>query len=168
MTNKWIVTVLALIVGFLAGLLVAKYKSAEEAHHAMEADMHHDQVAMVYEHGGGHSHDTLYELPEGVAAPTIALTVHKDPKSGYNVEITTTNFTFAPEKASTATVAGEGHAHIYVDGKKINRVYDNWYHLADLGDEGEHTIRVELSANDHSVYSVNGEHIEAEATVVVE
>lgn len=166
--NKWIVTVLALIVGFLVGSLVTKHQSAGDAHHAMEADIHHDEVAMVHEYEDGHAHDAIYELSEGVAAPAIALTVHKDPKSGYNVEITTTNFTFAPESASTDTVAGEGHAHIYVDGKKVNRVYSNWYHIADLGDAGEHEIRVDLSTNDHSVYSVNGEHVEAETTVIVE
>lgn len=156
MTNKWVVVLLALVVGFIGGMTVTKFKSGDVA---MSGD---DSK------GSAHMHDMLYEVPAGVAVPTLAMTVHEDPKSGYNIELTTTNFTFAPEHASTEAVAGEGHAHIYVDGVKINRVYGNWYHLGTVGGVGEHEVRVELSANDHSAYAHNGEKIEAITTVVVE
>ena len=107
-------------------------------------------------------------VPEGQVAPSVDLVVHKDPKGGYNAEIKTTNFTFKPENASTEHVFGEGHAHIYVDGVKINRVYGNWYHLASLGGSGTHEVRVELSANSHAAYMHNGEVIEDIEVVEVE
>lgn len=156
MTNKWIVTILALVIGFVGGMLVGKQKGTSD-------DVDHKMAA-----GSSHGHHEMVEVPAGAAAPTVDFTVHEDPKSGYNIEITTTNFRFAPQNASTAHVFGEGHAHIYVDGKKINRVYGNWYYLADIGGEGEHEIRVELSANNHSTYAQNGEMIDVTKTVTVE
>lgn len=157
MNNKWVVVLLALIVGFVGGMMVNT--ALKTKHHDVKSD-----------HGDGHdhAHSMVYEVPAGTPVPTIDVKVHEDPKSGYNVEITTTNFTFAPERASTEAVAGEGHAHIYVNGEKINRVYSNWYHLGTIGGVGEHEVRVELSANDHSAYAVSGEIIEAVTTVVIE
>lgn len=123
------------------------------------------------EHGNhsetAHGHTTYIEVDKE-DAPTVDIVVHKDPMSGWNVEILTTNFTFSPERASTEHVAGEGHAHIYVDDVKMNRVYGNWYHLANLGGKGEHEIRVDLNGNNHSPLSVQGVPIAATKTIVVE
>lgn len=128
-----------------------------------------DDVATVEapEPPSGHGH------PEGFEAdaphPTVALTVTEDPKSGWNVQIETTDYTFAPEKASTTeTTSGEGHAHLYVDGRKITRMYDEWFHVDEDLAAGDHEFRVELSANDHSPYLADGEPIEAVQTVTVE
>ena len=83
-----------------------------------------------------------------------------------NLKITTTGFTFAPENASGEHVPGEGHAHVYVDGVKDNRVYGNYYHLSGL-DPGERAIRITLNANSHEQYA-KGEHpVEATTTIVV-
>ena len=151
MQNKWIIIALTLVVGFLGGLLVGKHMSAD----TVKKDAH------------AHMHENLVEVPEGAVAPTVDAIIHTDPKGGYNVQILTENFRFAPENASTAHVFGEGHAHIYVDGVKINRVYGEWYHLASLGDAGDHEIHVELSTNDHGTYALNGEPIEDVEVVTV-
>lgn len=150
MQNKWIIVGLTLVVGFLGGMLVGKYQGGEVKKEGTDT----------------HAHVSLVEVPEGALVPTVDAIIHEDPKGGYNVQIVTTNFTFAPERASTEHVFGEGHAHIYVDGVKINRVYGEWYHLASLGNAGEHTIKVELSANDHSTYAHNGVKIEDTETVM--
>jgi len=157
------IVVLALIIGFAGGALATKMNSAdlagEDTHEAMSDEMQME-VAM-------HQHD-IVEVAPGTPVPTLDFDITKDPVSGYNVHLTTTNFTFVPANASTEHVAGEGHAHIYVDGVKINRVYGDWYHLGTLGAPGEHEVRVELSANDHSTYAVNGEEIGVSKMVAVD
>jgi hypothetical protein len=117
----------------------------------------------------GHSHMMMpkYEVPDGVPTPGVDLQVHEDPKSGWNVQMTTTDFLWAPENASTAPVMGEGHAHLYVNGEKVARVYGEWYYLGAL-EEGTHEVRVTLNANNHSDYAKDGEVIEDTATIVQE
>lgn len=103
---------------------------------------------------------------EPADAPSVGLSVHVDPKSGWNLEITTDGFTSAPEHASGEHIAGEGHFHLYVDGVKRHRVYSDWYYLAGLS-EGEHEVAIELTANDHRAYALDGEPIQATAHVTV-
>jgi len=98
-----------------------------------------------------------FEVPAD-QAPTVELIVEEDAKSGYNIKIITTNFTFTPEKANEENVIGEGHAHLYVGSEKIGRVYGNYYHY-NGNFEGTKTFRVTLNGNDHSDYVVNGEVI---------
>lgn len=113
----------------------------------------------------GESHEV-----ESGPIPTVSLTATKDEIGGFNIHIETSNFTWAPENASEAHVPGEGHAHIYVDGVKVGRVYSNWYHLAtanlDLA-AGIHTVEVNLNGNDHGAYTVNGEEVRASAEIEI-
>lgn len=100
---------------------------------------------------------------DGKKKPTIKVIAQKDMMSGYNIRIKTKNFIWAPSRASTAHRAGEGHAHIYVDGVKIGRVYGEWYHLATANlnlAAGEHLIRVDLNGNDHVPYMVGNKLLE--------
>jgi len=113
-----------------------------------------------------HSHDT-YQHPAGSAAPTLSMTVTKDAKSGYNIHLDTTNWTWAPEKVNTAAAPNQGHAHLYVDGVKVARMYGPWYNLDGLT-PGQHDIRVTLNANTHAEYAVDGKVLEATASVVVD
>ncbi len=87
--------------------------------------------------------------------------------AGWNVKVDVTNFNFTPEHVNNGHVAGEGHAHLYVDGTKVARLYGPWFHLPALG-QGEHQLRVTLNANNHAVYSVNGEMIQAEISITEE
>ena len=107
----------------------------------------HDHVA---DHGGGHDHAALASivLPVGDTTPTLSAQLVKDPTSGWNLQIETTNFRFAPENASTAHVTGEGHAHVYVNGAKIARIYADWYHIDHLP-TGDVMVEVALNSNDH-------------------
>ncbi len=109
--------------------------------------------------GGGHDHDALFEVPTDATAPTIEIELIPDPMQGYNLLIETTNYEVAPEKASTEAVFGEGHFHLYIDGEKTARFYNPALHLGDLT-PGPHEVTVELSANDHSTYAVDGAKIQ--------
>ncbi|MEX0652072.1 MAG: hypothetical protein WD509_02065 [Candidatus Paceibacterota bacterium] len=151
--NRITIIVLTFVVGLGVGYIIQNNLGGDHKGHGMDAGDSHVM------------HTVLSEVPEGSTAPTVTLEVLKDPKSGWNAKISTTGFSFAPEKASTNHVFGEGHAHIYVDGVKINRVYGEWYHLGVLA-EGSHEIRAELSGNDHSTYAQDG--VKIDSTVVIE
>ena len=127
---------------------VADMTDADE----MEGDRHHD-------HGDG------IEVPAGMAVPQVSIAVQPDPKSGQNLQVTLADFTIAPERASTEPVDGEGHMHLYVNGEREMRFYNEWLHLS--LPPGDHLVEVELSANNHMPYTVDGERILGSATVVV-
>ncbi len=113
---------------------------------------------------GEHVHD-IRNITENI--PSVALEVRGDNTKGYDAEISFTNFRLAPESVNDADVPGEGHAHIYIDGKKINRVYSNWYHLGKF-EPGSYEVEVRLSANDHHELAVNDEIISATQLIFVQ
>ncbi|MFU8825273.1 MAG: hypothetical protein ACNA7N_13620, partial [Yoonia sp.] len=86
----------------------------------------------------------ILEVP-AVGAPQFAVAVEKDLMDGWNVTITTMNFTFTPEMVNSDNVDNTGHAHLYVNGMKLARLYGPHFHLHDLP-EGEHEISVTLSS----------------------
>ncbi len=106
---------------------------------------------------GAHGHDTMVTVAEGDDAPTVLVEAFQDPMSGWNLKVTTTNFRFSPENASGPNVDGEGHAHVYINGTKLGRLYGPWMHLGNLP-TGDVTIKVSLNGNNHSPISV-GENL---------
>lgn len=110
-----------------------------------------------------HEHTTL-DIP-AAGAPALSIRVEPDPMQGWNVVLETRNFTFAPESAGGAHEDNTGHAHLYVDGMKVARLYGPHFHIPALP-PGEHEITASLSTNDHAYFAVNGDRIEARATVV--
>jgi hypothetical protein len=111
-----------------------------------------------------HEHATL-EIPAGQPVPTVTLRVHLDAVSGWNLEVETTHFRFAPETINQSSLPTEGHAHLYVNGEKIARLYGHWHHLPSLP-PGHNEITVSLNANGHEALTHNGANIES--TVVVD
>ncbi len=110
----------------------------------------------------GHAHDKYVETSD----MSVEVTAEVDPIDGINVHVRPTGFVFAPEKLNKADVDGEGHAHIYVDGEKVSRVYGERFHLKGVG-PGEHEIRVTLNANSHGEYAVDGQPVQAMTHVSV-
>jgi len=100
-------------------------------------------------------------------APSLAIRATPDPMSGHNLFVETEGFAFAPQNASGDNQPGEGHAHVYVNGAKIGRLYGPWLHLPDLP-KGEVTVEVTLNANDHRPLAVNGAPITAREVLTVE
>jgi hypothetical protein len=101
-----------------------------------------------------------------IAAPmAVDIDATPDARAGVNLRVTTSGFRWAPERASGAHVDGEGHAHVYVDGEKVGRLYGEWLHLS--LDPGEHQIRVTLNGNDHGDYLDGDEVVAATTTVMV-
>ncbi len=94
--------------------------------------------------------------------PKVEVELTEDLKSGYNLKIITENFTFTPDKASMDDqTQNEGHAHLFINGEKIARIYSTHFHIDDsLLVEGGNEVKVTLNANDHSQWAVDGEVLE--------
>ena len=107
-----------------------------------------------------HSLHPLVEVPEGEPLPSMSLRLTRDRMDGFNLYLDTTNFRFTPQNLGGTIIANEGHAHLYVNGEKVARMYSPWHHLSEKAlRPGINRIEVEFSANDHSVWGAAGQPI---------
>ena len=112
---------------------------------------------------------SVHEIMQ-VASPQATLEIQKDPTGGFNVRVVTTNFTWRPEMASMQHVPREGHAHVYFDGRKIMRIYNEWFHLNTYQfstKPGEQLLSIEFVGNDHAPYTIQGLPVGVEQIVDV-
>ncbi|NBC26838.1 MAG: hypothetical protein GVY08_08250 [Bacteroidetes bacterium] len=134
-------------------------------------------LLFAYSQGAWHQYNTrsgqeteeaaVLNLTEEAGAPSVTIDVLKDPLSGWNLRVETENFTFAPESIGLPHEPGEGHAHLYINERKAGRIYGEWNHIGRLP-PGTHTIRVELTTNQHRTYAVEGNIVADEAEIKVE
>ena len=110
-----------------------------------------------------HSHEAAHEseVPVGVD-----ISAEVEDGGGVIVHVTAEGWRWAPESMDMEHEPGAGHAHIYVDGVKVGRVYSSRYRLSDL-ESGERHILVTLNTNDHKRLTLNGESVEASAIVTI-
>ena len=106
------------------------------------------------------------DVMESEVPVSVSVTAEQDDTGGVGVHIVTEGWRWAPEEVNMADSPGAGHAHVYVDGVKINRVYGPYYHLTGL-EPGTREIRVTLNANSHSDLTYAGLPLEAATTVSV-
>jgi hypothetical protein len=116
-------------------------------------------------------HGTV-SVPAGLSAPELAIDLYPDNMDGYNLKLVVNHFTIIPPlesliKGSAANVV-EGHAHLYVNGKKIQRVYSLFTHLpAKLFRTGINAITLSLNDHNHATWTVEKSEIQATLTVNV-
>ena len=146
------VAVLCLVVGYGAGYVVADRSEDSTDTHNTHQNNH-----------GSHMKHEMFMI-DAEQAPSVSLTVTEDAKSGWNIQIDTEDFEFTPQDVNGDNVVGEGHAHLYVDGAKIARIYSNNFHYPENFD-GTKEFRVTLNANDHGEYAVDGQVIEASVSI---
>ncbi|MEC5423919.1 hypothetical protein QGM71_10500 [Virgibacillus sp. C22-A2] len=129
--------------------------------------LHNQNSHYTSGHTEGHTYETV-EIPAGEEIPSIDGSVHQDHSGSWFVRIETDNFSFAPEKVGLEeTNYKEGHAHLYINGEKVNRMYGDYYNL-DYLDKGRNTVKVSLHANNHGIYMYAGEEIAFENEFHVE
>lgn len=138
----------------LLSLLLLTLSACQQEVQKPKAEQKHDHSQ--------HHHQALdmASIGENIAKPELTLKMTPDSSGGWNLYIDTKNFNFTPEKIDQAPSVNEGHAHLYIDGFKMARIYSNWYHVKPLT-AGEHQVRVTLNANDHSPWQYQGENLEA-------
>lgn len=148
--------------GFVAaagyGVTFDGHDHGDPAHHGASIDHASMDHAMM--------HDTPVDVP-AEDAPKLSIMVMPDPMAGYNLHVMTDNFSFSPERASLANVTGEGHAHVYINGEKLGRLYGAWMHL-DALPKGEVEVKVTLNTNDHRPLAVSGTAVSAVQIITVE
>lgn len=116
----------------------------------------------------GMDHSGHVMVPGDAPAPELQLTVAPD-ESGWSVTLEPENFEFfLPQDpdAMVPHVLGQGHAHLYLNGVKLQRLYGETATIGDLP-AGVYTVRVSLNSNDHRAYMAKGKLVEATAELVV-
>jgi hypothetical protein len=103
---------------------------------------------------------------EPAAGPRLRLELAALEGGRHELRLGIENFRFVPEGAGSSRVIGEGHAHLYIDGAKIGRIYGGTHSLPPLS-PGAHDIAVELVTADHAVYTVAGTPVAARILVHV-
>ena len=109
----------------------------------------------------------MVSVDDWAAKPTLHTEIYADPVGGWNLNVKTSNFIFDAAAAGRDNVEGNGHAHVYVNGMKLGRIYGDWYHIASLP-KGQHEISVSLYANDHRGLALGGAKITSTTKVTVE
>lgn len=161
----------SLVISFVSGALIGAglYWAAGDLWSTSPPDgMDHSSMSKGEMANGGMPHEHgMLPVDDWANPPTIAADIFKDPESGWNLHVKTTNFAFNAAAAGYDNVDGEGHAHIYVNGDKLGRLYGDWYHIGRLS-AGKHHVKVSLNANDHSALLRNGEELAAHVMITVE
>ena len=104
---------------------------------------HEAKTSTPAAHSGQTSHGTF----ESEVPVSVSLTAEVEADRAVNIHLQTEGWRWAPLAVNTPHEPGAGHAHIYVDGEKISRVYGPDYPPTGLG-PGERQIRVALNSND--------------------
>ena len=151
----------------LLGLIVAPYISTMPQ--APTSELLKQALEQCKNNHVNHEHEKMNHAPVAVTSdkiPSVKISITKDSMSGFNLWVKTENFAFAPENINTAVKQNQGHAHIYIDGEKLARLYGNHYHLSGLM-AGERQVMVTLNANNHGEFTVNGQGISDTVTITV-
>ena len=161
MKNSLLYGILGLLIGFGGG-----YLSSHAEPHSDKITMSDERAASMATGSAMDMHHAMLEVDSAKPVPTVSVEAIPDSKDGYNIHLTTTNYTFTPEKVGQAPIANQGHAHLYVNGVKVARLYGDWFNLsASTLKAGENAIEVTLNANDHSEWVIDGKHIAADVSV---
>ncbi len=101
---------------------------------------------------------------------SVKLKAKPDAMAGYNLRVKTKKFTWAPKRVNRKHRKWEGHAHLYIDEKKITRLYGPHFYLGKYYlnplTPGEHEVEVTLNANDHSDYVRKGGKLIADSATI--
>ncbi|WP_156820014.1 hypothetical protein [Synechococcus sp. PCC 7336] len=141
-----------------------------QGHHRGEVEAateHSRELPSHHGHTGGSDRHQPFEVASDRPIPAIELTVREDSLKGWNLEVRVTNFSFAPASVNEGSSSqNEGHAHLYIDGEKVTRLYGNWFYLGEL-DAGDREISVTLNTNRHETLVHNSEVLSATTTITV-
>lgn len=119
-----------------------------------------------------HSHLPI-AVPSSVSKPALSLTLSKDTMSGYNLQVAIQNYELMPPPSNIVSMADlmsvaitketgfiEGHAHLYINGIKIQRVYGLNVHLpVKHFKEGVNTVSVTLNNHGHMYWTIDDKKV---------
>lgn len=161
-------TLLAVIPLFFLGSLLPGVSI-----HAHEADYPHFHVAQSGHGKTGHGHQmskssgsgmkhSAKVIPAGYKnPPSVKIRLEKDAytRGALNLFLDLKNFRLAPEEVNKSSRINEGHAHLYLNGKKLTRLYAASFFMDKLP-KGDLEIRVTLNTNMHEDLSYKGKPVQ--------
>ncbi|MEM9272697.1 MAG: hypothetical protein AAGA80_07000 [Cyanobacteria bacterium P01_F01_bin.143] len=137
--------------------------NANQDHHGHH---HHDSSAEESTTDRHHHHKAVM-IEEGQPVPNVDLVVYPDSVKGWNLELKLENFQLTPQNVNNENQLNQGHAHLFVNGEQVTRLYGNWYYLDSLA-AGSNEIKVNLNTNRHESLMYQGKMIEDIEIVEVE
>ena len=138
---------------------------ASEDTSAMPDTMAMPDMGAMRDTGAMHRHPPREVSPD-LPVPSLTHLMFPDATDGYNIQILVRDFAFTPAAIDREARDNEGHAHVYVNGEKVARVYSAWHHLPGaLLAPGPNDVTVTLNANDHGEWSVGGTAISSTVRV---
>ncbi len=135
--------------------------SVESAEHLMDnSGMNGSMAGMVHDHQS-------VPVPDKAAIPKLEVQLFRDIKSGFNLHLKIMNFNIEPpEFESVEDNLLSGHAHLYINGEKIQRIYGRYVHLPEkLFRPGVNMIMVSLNAHNHDVWTKDNKQILASVAI---
>lgn len=100
------------------------------------------------------THGIIDVTNDSIIPQIVKLEILKDSVAGWNLYIQINNFKFTPENVNKEHRQGEGHAHLFINGNKIARLYTNRFYISELLKD-KNQIEVTVNANSHAVMMVN-------------
>lgn len=139
----------------------ASHAADDEAIEALE------EVEESHSHDdeGAASHSDVLDVNADAPTPEVAIELTESGETGvFDLAVTLTNFTITEENLDGEPIDNEGHLHLYVNGERVERFFELSHQVTIP--EGEHVVEVELSANNHAPYAIDGVPIRAAATAI--
>ena len=124
-------------------------------------------VADTVAAGDGHAAKLYHPAEDGEPVPSLEVAREVLADGRVALTLTVTHFEFDKAAADGEHARGTGHAHLYIDGEKIGRIYGA-DHVTPALAPGRHRIEVILNTNDHRAYAAGDQPIAAAFDVVVE
>lgn len=96
-------------------------------------------------------------MPEGLPEPGLSLALSPDAMSGFNLTLRTTNYKLIPPHLASnkPPLKLEGHAHLYINGVKAQRLYGSYTHIpSTLLIDGINQITVSLNNHYHQTWQL--------------
>jgi len=153
----------------LASILVMNNTYAQQSSNEKQSssDMNIDMTMKM-----DHSHLPI-AVPSNITTPALSLQINKDTMSGYNLHLQISNYKLMPPPSDITNMADlmsatvhkesgfiEGHAHLYINGIKIQRVYGLDVHLPKKHfKQGLNTVSVTLNNHGHMYWTVDDKKV---------
>lgn len=79
-------------------------------------------------------------------------------EAGFHLKLEVEDFSFVLAPDGTQHIQNEGHAHVYLNGLKLRRLYEKNFALGAIPPD-KYELKIALNTNDHRPYVNNGEAI---------
>ena len=121
-----------------------------------------------------HAHLPI-EVPDGAPKPALSIDLVADSMNGYNLYLLTQRYSLTPTPKSLMTMSDmmeatiddktgfvDGHAHLYVNGEKVQRIYGNAVHMPQtLFKKGINVVTVTINNHGHMYWTVDDKKVVA-------